>query len=708
MSTKANSVINPAAALGGGFILVIIHRLFGLTAYFSHAFGIVVKGKPEVLVQNGMLHRRNMVWNHISEHDLEEDMRLHASIAAGISALLKLNDLRHYLCRLSMRAEVSKIQDYAIIGNGRSAALISNRGSLDWLCWPRFDSASIFGAILDAKTGGYWSIRPAGAAKIRRQYIDNTNVLETTFSIGSGKMVVTDFMPVTSEEEKKRRLWPEHEIIRQIRCDEGETSIVVDFDPRLNYGGIVPKIKNAGKFGWRIDIGTNVFTLRSEVELVPSDGDGLSAKFTLKSGDVVAFSLTFSAEAPGVVPPLDKLATEKLNLTIDWWRQWAAQSNYHGPYERHVTRSALVLKLLSYAPSGAIVAAPTTSLPERIGGDLNWDYRFAWLRDASFTLHALFGLGYKDDAEAFVDWLLHATRLTRPELRVVYDVFGERPPPECELPQLRGHRGSRPVRIGNAAIEQVQLDIYGEVVEAVSHFTRESRKLDRDMQKMLRQCAEYVCEHWYQPDNGMWEERDERRHYTHSRLMCWVALDRILDMQARGQLDGISIEKCKAERQRIREEIEMRAWNSNLGAYAQACGSHEIDASALLLAYHSFEDASSQRMRQTHERIRERLVPRLGLVYRNERSMNRHEGAFAVCSFWEADFLARGGKLSEARKVFEAALAYANDVDLFAEEIDPETGDALGNFPQGFTHLGVINAALALRDCEGGTVGFKS
>ncbi len=250
--------------------------------------------------------------------------------------------------------------------------------------------------------------------------------------------------------------------------------------------------------------------------------------------------------------------------------------------------------------------------------------------------------------------------------------------------------------------------IFGEVVEAVSHFTRETRKLDRDMQKMLRQCAEYVCEHWYQPDNGMWEERDERRHYTHSRLMCWVALDRILDMQARGQLDGISIEKCKAERQRIREEIEMRAWNSNLGAYAQACGSHEIDASALLLAYHSFEDASSQRMRQTHERIRERLVPRLGLVYRNERSMNRHEGAFAVCSFWEADFLARGGKLSEARKVFEAALAYANDVDLFAEEIDPETGDALGNFPQGFTHLGVINAALALRDCEGGTVGFKS
>jgi GH15 family glucan-1,4-alpha-glucosidase len=362
----------------------------------------------------------------------------------------------------------------------------------------------------------------------------------------------------------------------------------------------------------------------------------LAARFRLKSGESVVFTFSFSAEAPAVVPPLGSAIDEKLNLAIDWWRSWAAQSIYRGPYERQVTRSALVLKLLSYAPSGAIVAAPTTSLPERLGGDLNWDYRFAWLRDASFTVHALFGLGYKDDAEAFVDWLLHATRLTRPELRVVYDVFGERPPPERELPQMRGYAGSRPVRIGNAAIEQVQLDIYGEVVEAVSHFTHESGRLDRDMQKMLRQCAEYVCAHWREPDNGMWEERGTLRHYTHSRLMCWVALDRLLKMQTRGQLNEISIGRCEAERQRIREEIETRAWNPKLGAYTQACESDEIDASALLLAYHGFEEASSQRMRQTHKRIRERLVPRRGLVHRNEQSMNRHEGAFAVCSFWEA------------------------------------------------------------------------
>jgi GH15 family glucan-1,4-alpha-glucosidase len=599
-----------------------------------------------------------------------------------------------------MNAATPKIQDYAIIGDGRSAALVSNRGSIDWLCWPRFDSASIFAAILDPKIGGHWSIRPVQPSQSARRYIDQTNVLETTFSSESGKVVLTDFMPVTSEERKEQMLWPEHELVRQVKCEQGEMELIVDFNPRLDYGRLRPEIKNAGKLGWRIDIGTNAFTLRSHLELTPTTHEGLSAKFTLKAGEIIAFSLTFSTEGPAVIPPLGDLVAEKMNLTLEWWRGWAAKSNYRGPYERHVIRSALVLKLLSYAPSGAIVAAPTTSLPERISGDLNWDYRFAWLRDASFTVRALFGLGYKDDAEAFVDWLLHATRLTRPELRVVYDVFGERPPPERELAELHGHAGSRPVRIGNAATEQVQLDIYGEVVEAVSHFVDESEKLDREMQKILRQCGEYVCEHWQEPDNGIWEERDKRCPYTHSRLMCWVALDRLIAMQARGQLDGIAVGKCETERKRIRAEIEMHAWNPKLEAYVQACGSEELDASALLLAYHGFAEASSRRMQQTNERIREKLVPRPGLVYRNENSKNRHEGAFALCSFWETDFLVRSGNVSEARKFFETALSYANDVDLFGEEIDPETGDALGNFPQGFTHLGVINAALSLRDSE--------
>jgi len=599
-----------------------------------------------------------------------------------------------------MAAEVSKIQDYAIIGNARSAALISNRGSLDWLCWPRFDSPSIFGAIVDRKIGGYWSIRSAQDSQTNRRYVDNTNVLETTFSTDSGKIVLTDFMPVTSEEEKKRRLWPEHELIRHIQCAAGEMELIAEFNPRLDYGRVTPKIRNTGKFGWKIDIGTIVFTLRSDVELAPNSEGGLTARLKLEAGNAIAFSFTLSAEAPAVVPPLAPLVAEKLDLTIDWWQRWAGQTNYRGAYESQVTRSALVLKLLSYAPSGAIIAAPTTSLPERIGGDLNWDYRFAWLRDASFTVHALFGLGYKDDAEAFVDWLLHATRLTRPELRIIYDVFGECPPDERELLNLSGYADSRPVRLGNAAIKQLQLDVYGEVVEAVAHFTGENEKPDRDMQIMLRQFGEYVCEHWQEPDNGIWEERGPRRRYTHSLLMCWVALDRLLEMHARGQLHGIAVKKCEAERQRIREEIENFAWNSKVAAYTQACGSQVMDATALLLSYHRFAEASSQRMLQTHQRIRERLVPRRGLVHRNEQSKDRQEGAFAACSFWEVNFLARSGNLSEARETFEAVLAYANDLGLFAEEIDPLTDDARGNFPQGLTHLGMINAALSLRDSE--------
>jgi GH15 family glucan-1,4-alpha-glucosidase len=595
--------------------------------------------------------------------------------------------------------EQPKIHDYAVIGDGRSAALVSNLGSIDWLCWPRFDSASIFAAILDPIIGGRWSIRPAEHAQTTRRYIDKTNVLETEFATASGKIVLTDFMPVTSEEQKKRRLWPEHELVRRVKCAQGDVELIIDFNPRLDYGRVTPKIKDCGKLGCRIDIGTCVFTFCSEIELVRR-GDGLSASITLKAGETIAFSFTYSAEGPAVIPLLEDAITERLNLTIDWWRHWAAQSNYHGPYERQVTRSALVLKLLSYAPSGAIVAAPTTSLPERIGAELNWDYRFAWLRDAAFTVHALFGLGYKDDAAAFVDWLLHATRLTRPKLRVLYDVFGESPLDEQVLDHLKGYANSRPVRIGNAASEQLQLDVYGEVVEAVSHFIGEDEALDREMQKMLQQCAEYVCEHWREPDNGMWEYREERRHYTHSKLMCWVALDRILKMQARGQLCGIDAEKCEANLARIRQEIETRSWNSELQTYTQACGSEIVDANVLLLAYHGFEDASSQRLQQTHERIRQKLSPRPGLVYRDERSLKRREGAFALCSFWEADFLARSGKLAEAREIFEAALDYANDLDLFAEEIDPESGDALGNFPQAFTHLGVINAALSLRDSE--------
>src|SRR5437667_5170637 len=340
-------------------------------------------------------------------------------------------------------AEVLKIQDYARIGAGRSAALISRNGSLDWLCWPRFDSASIFGAIIDPKIGGHWSIRPANDSQTMRRYIGETNVLETTFSTASGQLVLTDFMPVASEEEKTRRLWPEHELVRLIKCQAGEVPIVINFDPRPGYGRITPVIKAKGKLGWRIGVGTSLLNLRSDVTLAANGHAGLRARPTLKRGETIAFSLTFSEEAPAALPPLGDL-TDKLKLTIAWWRNWVQRARYDGPYRTHIIRSALVLALLSYAPSGALVAAPTTSLPERIGGDLNWDYRFCWLRDAALAFRALFALGYNEDAEAFVSWLLHTTRLTRPCLHTLYDVYGNIIPRERTLPHLSGYNSSRP------------------------------------------------------------------------------------------------------------------------------------------------------------------------------------------------------------------------------------------------------------------------
>ncbi len=600
-----------------------------------------------------------------------------------------------------MSAPSPKIQDYALIGNGRSAALISRYGAIEWLCWPRFDNASIFAALLDRERGGAWAISPSGPAQIERHYIENTNVLETRFRTPSGEVVLTDFMAVTSEENKRRMLWPEHEIIRRVKCERGEASLQVDINPRPEYGLRTGVFKEAGRLGWRMEIGPNLLTFRSETPLTPNQNGGLSAELKLEAGQEIAFSLTFATEAPATIPPLGDAVGEKLQLTIDWWQRWAAQAKYDGPYRREAIRSALVLKLLSFAPSGAIIAAPTTSLPETIGADLNWDYRFAWLRDASFTVRALFGLGYEDDAVAFVSWLLHATRLTRPQLRVLYDIYGERPCDERVLDHLRGYADSRPVRAGNAARDQFQLDVYGEVIDAVSHFIREGEPVDRDMQQMLRQFGQYVCEHWREPDNGMWEYRDERRPYTHSRLLCWVAVDRLLKLHARGQLTGIDVARCEKARAEIRRDIEEHGWNRELNSYTEFLGGSTVDANLFVLALQHFEPADSERMRLTYCRIRQKLIPKPGLVFRNERSLEWREGAFALCSFWEIDFLARGGgTLEEAHAAFKNTLAYANDVGLFAEEIDVATGDAIGNFPQGFTHLGVINAALSLRDRE--------
>ena len=512
-------------------------------------------------------------------------------------------------------------------------------------------------------------------------------------------MVLTDFMPAASEERKARMLWPEQELVRRVECEQGEMEIQADFDPRPDYGQAKVRIRDAGMLGYRLETQSGLVTLRSQARFVPSAESKLTARARLKANESLDFSLTLAAEGPAVLPPLSESAIQKLALTIEWWQRWADRATYRGPYRDEVVRSALALKLMIYSPSGAMIAAPTTSLPERVGGDLNWDYRFCWLRDAAFTARALFGLGYQEEAEAFVSWTLHATRLTRPELRVIYDVYGESNADETELRHLQGYAGSRPVRIGNATRNQLQLDVYGEVIEAVTHFLRSGGELDQETQKMLRHFGGFVCRNWQQPDNGIWEPRDKRQHYTHSRLLCWVALDRLLEMQRLGRLSGIPVKEFTKHRDEIRRDIEERAWNPNLASYAQVLGGETLDATVLLMAFHGFDDASSPRMQQTFQRILKRLGGGPGLLYRYEQSFAGGEGAFALCCFWVAEFLARGGgTLQEAHIAFTQTAEFANDLGLFAEEIDPKTGDALGNFPQAFTHVGLINAALSLAE----------
>ena len=397
-----------------------------------------------------------------------------------------------------------------------------------------------------------------------------------------------------------------------------------------------------------------------------------------------------------MLPPL-AAAGDSVSRTLGWWRRWAARCSYDGPYRPAVVRSVLALKLLNYAPSGAIVAAPTTSLPERIGGTLNWDYRYCWVRDAALTVASLSDLGYEDEASAFFDWLLHSTRLTRPALRVLYDVHGGAPPAEVSLDHLQGYLGSRPVRIRNAAAGQLQLDGYGELIEAVAQMCRRGRQLARETQQMMREIGDFISVNWRLPDQGIWEPREPPSHHTYSRVMCWVAIDRLLQLHRSGFIRRLPAAKLEGERAAIRADVEGGAWNSALDSYTQKLGGSTVDASLLLLGRFGYAHPSDARMRGTYRLIMDRLRAGPGLIYRDETSVPQAEGAFGICSAWVTEHLAGGGgSLAEAEGWFRQFLAYANDLGLYAEEVDPASGTALGNFPQAFSHVGLIGAALAI------------
>jgi GH15 family glucan-1,4-alpha-glucosidase len=591
------------------------------------------------------------------------------------------------------------IGEYAVIGDCRGAGLVSREGSLDWLCLPRFDSPSIFAGLLDRRAGGRFSIRPLGKFRTERRYLPGTNILETTFHVQDGTLVLRDLMSVSSEVARRASLRPGQEVLRELEAVQGTVAVSVQYEPRPDYGRSSPMLEQRRSFGIWGQAGGAALILNSDVPLeVTSGGEAACGYADLRAGERRYVSLSYAEEAPAVIPALGVAARQRCEQSVRWWQEWAARCKYGGPYREAVVRSALTLKLLAFAPSGAVVAAPTTSLPEKLGGVRNWDYRYCWLRDASFTVRALFALGYSEEAEAFLSWMLHATRLTWPELQVVYDVFGEAHLPERSLAHLEGYAGSRPVRTGNDAHGQLQLDVYGEVIDAVAAFVETGRHLDRDTSRLLDGLGRTVCKRWHEPDEGIWEARSERCQHTHSKVLCWVALDRLIRMHEAGQI-SVRVAELRAQREAIRTEIESRGYNEHLGSYTAELDRDDLDASLLTLPLYGYVEASDPRMLSTLARVFETLG-RGELIYRYPAArydgLPAGEGAFGICSFWAVECLARSGRVGEASRVFERLLGYANDVGLFAEEIDTATGAALGNFPQAFTHIGLINAALAI------------
>jgi len=593
----------------------------------------------------------------------------------------------------------SPIADYAIIGCTRSVALVSQGGSIDWLCWPRFDSESIFGRILDAEKGGYFAIRPAVAHEAARRYLEGTNVIETTFTTEAGVARLLDLMPVFTEEEKTRQLSPFRQLLRRVEVVEGEMPLEIVYAPRPDYGRITPRLElRAGsvKCSW----GACVLNLRSDAAFSIEDGTAI-ARLTLRAGESRTLALGFDDQTPAVLPRIGDDAAAEIESTIAFWRKWSSQLTYDGLHRGLVLRSVLALKLLTYAPSGGIIAAPTTSLPEHIGGVRNWDYRYCWLRDASWTVSALYDCGFANEGAAFLDWLLYSTRLTQPHLQMLYDVFGESHVSEATLDHLDGYRGSRPVRIGNAAHSQFQLDVYGEVLGAVEEATSRGEALDRDVENLLHRLIDIVCKRWQEPDAGIWEKRGEPRQHVHGKVMAWSALDSAQRIAQRCHLeiDSARVEKAKAE---IKDAVLTRGFNVKRNTFVAVFDEEEVDASLLFIARVGFVDPTDPRMLGTIDAIRADLGHD-GLIYRydskkTEDGLPPGEGVFLACSFWLVEAMALAGRVDEARAIFDDVIRHANDAGLFAEEVDGESGELLGNFPQALSHIAMLNAALHLEE----------
>jgi GH15 family glucan-1,4-alpha-glucosidase len=588
------------------------------------------------------------------------------------------------------------IENYGVIGDLNTVALVGNDGSIDFMAFPHFNEPTIFAALLDSKRGGRFCISPSvEGARHKQLYLPNTNVLLTRFLFQEGVAELSDFMPVQQNTRA-------HRLVRRIKTVKGSIHYRMVCEPRFDYGRAVHQVKKMKGGVCFTSEGQNPVSLflRTDAPVRIREGAAV-AEFTLCAGETLSFVLEETQPPVSSLSKSQTFVSESFKETVNFWRDWIGKSTYRGRWRETINRSALILKLLTSKPYGSIVAAPTFGLPEVIGGERNWDYRYTWIRDASFTLYALIRLGYSEEAAAFMGWIEARCAELNDDgsLQIMYGIDGSHKLTECELPHLEGYRGSRPVRIGNCAYSQLQLDIYGELMDSVYLFDKYGEPISYDFWQNLTQLVEWVCRNWTREDEGIWETRGGKREFLHSRLMCWVALDRAVRLAQKRSFPA-PLERWRSVRDEIYLDIMNNFWDRERRAFVQYKGSKKLDASNLLMPLVRFIGPTDPRWLSTLKAIEQDLVDD-SLVFRyrvgaeESDGLSGVEGTFSMCSFWYVECLSRSGDIEKARFMFEKALGYANHLGLYAEELGPQ-GEHLGNFPQAFTHVGMISAAYDL------------
>ena len=600
----------------------------------------------------------------------------------------------------------SPIEDYGMIGDCHTAALVSREGSIDWLCLPSFDSAACFAALLGTSEHGYWLIAPECPIKrIHRRYREDTLILETTFETEAGTVTLVDCMTPTTDTA---------DLLRQVIGQSGNVPMKMELAIRFDYGSIVPWVRKTDD-GIIAIAGPDTLRLGTPVELC-GENFHTTSKFTVSAGQKIPFEICWYASHRDEPKFLDFEKT--IDDTEKWWREWAGRCAFAGPSKAALTRSLITLKALTYAPTGAVVAAPTTSLPELVGGVRNWDYRFCWVRDATLSLHALIIAGYLEEARDWREWIIRAVAGKPSELNIVYGLRGERRLTELELSWLPGYENSAPVRTGNAAYSQLQLDVYGEIIDTLYLCRQAGIQPGKDISPGIgRALLDHLETSWQEPDDGIWEVRGPRRHFTHSKMMAWVAMDRAVKSAEQGWVPDPPIEKWRSLRDRIHADVCTNGFDTELNSFVQFYGSKHLDASLLMMAIVGFLPANDPRIRGTVDAIERNLVSKNGFVNRytldpTVDGLPHGEGAFLPCTFWLADNYVFQGRLEEAREVFDRVLAIRNDLGLFSEEYDPVDRRLLGNFPQAFSHFSMVNTAFNLESnisasTSGGSPGTK-